>query len=142
MAARKGLGTIQGAHGSMTILQNDSSFGPGETLELVRIQNLVGDSFKRVDSIVLRQAIETSLSEAGYLQGSNADVVMLVQITEFTNRPAKKELKLNVELSRSGEGIAAAEITADLNGFGSEDSVAQALGRACVRFIKEISRSL
>lgn len=141
MAARKGLGTIQGPHGSMTIIERKGSIGPGETIELVRIQNLVGGSFKRLDSTILKGAIENSLSKAGYLQGQDGDLVMLIQITNFTDRPAKKELRLRVEISRSGERIAVAELNSDLNGFGSQDSVAEAIGRACVRLLQEITSS-
>ena len=141
MAARKGLGTIQGPHGSMTIIDNKGSIDSSETIELVRIQNLVGGSFRSLDSRILKGAIESSLSKSGYLQGQDGDLVMLVQITDFTDRPAKKELRLRVEISRYGERIAVAELNSDLNGFGSQDSVAEAIGRACVRFLQEITSS-
>ena len=141
MAARKGLGTIQGPHGSMTIIDNKGSIDSSETIELVRIQNLVGGSFRSLDSRILKGAIESSLSKSGYLQGQDGDLVMLVQITDFTDRPAKKELRLRVEISRYGERIAVAELNSDLNGFGSQDSVAEAIGRACVRFLQEIPSS-
>lgn len=140
LAARKGLGTIRGAHGSMTILTNDGSVSQGETFDLIRIQNLVGGSFKRIDERMLKGAIETALAQSGYLNGSNADLVMLIQIKDFTDRPAKKDLGLSVEISRAGTSIATAVINADLSGFGSQDSVAEAIGRACVRFIEEIKQ--
>lgn len=141
MAARKGLGTIQGAHGSMTIIENKGGIDAGETIELVRIQNLVGGAFRNLDSRILKGAIETALSEAGYLGVGNGDLVMLVQITDFTDRPARKDLRLRVEISRAGARVAVAELASDLNGFGSQDSVAEAVGRACVRFLREITSS-
>lgn len=142
MAARKGLGTIVGARGSMTILSNDGSITGDDSIELVRIQNSTDESFEQDNLNNLKEAIETSLAEAGYLNGNqDGDLVMVVDITKFIDRPAKKELKIRVEISRSGKSIAKAELESNLQGFGSFESLAEAIGKSCTRFIKEVSQS-
>ncbi|MDG2093860.1 MAG: hypothetical protein P8J89_01135 [Phycisphaerales bacterium] len=142
MAARKGLGTIVGARGSMTILTNDGSITADDSFMLVRIQNSTDKSFEQVNLNELKEAIETSLAESGYLNGTqDGDLTMVVEITKYIDRPAKKELKMSVQISRSGKSIATAELESNLQGFGSYESLTEAIGQSCIRFIKEVSQS-
>jgi hypothetical protein len=138
MAARKGIGTIIGPRGSMTVLVDNGSLKQGEAIGHVSVQNRVGSRVSSDEVRMLVVAVEEQLSMSGFYGGGGDNLVLDLQLNGYTDRPAKKELKIRAELKRNGQVIAAAEIKANLNGFGNHKEVSEAIGKAMVKFIEKI----
>ncbi|MEE2908110.1 MAG: hypothetical protein VX527_09820 [Planctomycetota bacterium] len=138
MAARKGLGTIVGPHGSMTIVSDHGDIQPGETIRSVRVQNLIGSQANDNEISALQSSIEKEMSRAGLLDANEGSLVLVMNLTRYTDRPAKKELQIRADITRDGSIEAVAVLKADLNGFGDKEAVREAIDKAAVRFCNEV----
>jgi hypothetical protein len=141
MAARKGLGTIVGPHGSMAIVSDRGDIQPGETVRSVHVQNLVGSQVSDDEIRGLQSSIENEMSRSGVLDANQGSLVLVMKLTKFTDRPAKKELRIRAEITRGGTIEAVAELKADLNGLGDKQAVREAIDKAAVRFCNEVGIS-
>lgn len=138
MAARKGLGTIVGPNGSMTILSDRGDIQPGDVIQSVRVHNLVGTQIQEDEMRSLETSIQNQLSRAGIFDASQGSLVLVMNLTRYTDRPAKKELQIRAEITRDGKIQAVAVLKANLNGFGDKEAVREAIDKAAVRFCNEV----
>jgi hypothetical protein len=137
VAARKGIGTLIGPKGKMEIVEQHGSVLPGEHIATVQIHNEVGDSVSAENLRVLQSQIQTQLQAADLYGGG--DLKLSMTLTNYTDRPAKKVLELEAVLSRNGDSLATAKLDVNLNGFAEHGAVADAIGKAVVYFLQQVS---
>lgn len=138
-AVRKGVGTLRGANGSMTITQDGGDIQPGEMIGAVSVQQNDGVGAPASDFTLVSNAVTSALQEHHLYNASNGDLSVRLNATRYVNRPAKKVLELTATLFRGDHVIATADMSADLNGFGSSEDVAEAIGKATVEFIDHVN---
>jgi hypothetical protein len=137
-AARKSIGTIIGPKGKMELVEDNGGIESGEQVRRVVIVNSVGDKVDAQEQATLQSSIESKLAAANLFGGGAADLTLTMNLTRYTDRPAKKVLNLKATLTRGDTTVGIAKLTADLNGFGDHEEVADAIGKASVEFLEHL----
>jgi len=138
-AVRKGVGTLQGPRGSMTVTADNGGFAQGETIGSVDVGQQDGAGVPGRNFQLVSAAVRQALEGHDLYSPATGDMELSFNITRYVNRPGKKVLDITATLRRGDSIVGTATMSANLNGFGSSEEVAEAIGRATIEFIDKIN---
>lgn len=141
LAVRKGVGTLQGPNGSMTVTADNGGVAQGERIGSIDVREQDGVGVPDHNFQLVLAAVKQALEEQDLYSRATGDLELSLNITRYVNRPGKKVLDITVTLTRGDSIVGTATMSANLNGFGSSEEVAKAIGKATIAFINNINNN-
>jgi hypothetical protein len=138
-AVRKGVGTLRGPRGSMTVTADNGGLAQGETIGSVDIRQTDGAGVPEDKFQLVSAAVRKALEAHDLYSSATGDMALSLNITRYVNRPGKKVLDITATLNRGDSVVGTAAMSANLNGFGSSEDVAEAIGKATIEFIDKVN---
>lgn len=138
-AVRKGIGTLRGTSGSMEITHDGGDIQQGEMIYSVTVQQDEGVGVPEENFKLVSDAVQTALKSHSLYNASSGDLRLDLNVTRYVNRPGKKVLDITATLSRGNAVIGTADTSANLDGFGTSEEVAEAIGKATLKFLNQIN---
>jgi len=139
VAVQKGVGTLLGPNGSMTVTADNGGLAQGERIGSVDVREQDGLGVPDRNFQLVSAAVKQALEGQDLYSRATGDIELSLNITRYVNQPGKKVLDITATLTRGDSIVGTATMSANLNGFGSREEVAKAIGKATIGFIDNIN---